>query len=53
MADYQYALFQIGEIFLEPLHGVEVEVVGRLVEQQVVGMSEECLSQHDAHLLVV
>ncbi len=34
-------------------HGVEVEVVGGLVEQEVVGVSEEGLGEHHAHLLIV
>ena len=53
MRYYEHALLQVRQVFLQPLYGVEVEVVGRLVEQQVVGMSEQGLCQHDAHFLVV
>ena len=53
MRNHQHTLLQVREIFLQPLHGVQVQVVGRLVQQQVVGMSEQGLGQHDTHLLVV
>ncbi len=39
------------EELLEPVDRVEVEVVGRLVEQQRLGMAEERLRQQHAHLL--
>ena len=52
MRDNQYRMFELREILLQPLHGVEVEVVGGLVQQQVVRLTEECLGQHDAHLLL-
>ena len=50
---HEHTLLQVAQILLQPLHGVEVEVVGGLVEQQIVGMTKESLGQHDAHLLVV
>ena len=53
VAHHEDALLQRAQVLLQPLHGVQVEVVGGLVEQQVVGMAEQCLGQHDAHLLVV
>ena len=51
--EHRLVLVDLSEIVLQPFHGVEVEVVGGLVEQQVVGFSEEGFCQHDAHLLVV
>ena len=39
------------EELLEPVDRVEVQVVGRLVEQQRLGMAVERLRQQDAHLL--
>ena len=33
------------QIILQPLHGVEVEVVGRLVQQQQVGLCQQQLAQ--------
>ena len=38
------------EIFLEPVAGFEIEVIGRLVEQQQVRASEQELGQRDTHL---
>ena len=38
------------EELLEPQHALEIEVVGRLVEQQQVGMAQEELGEGDAHL---
>ncbi len=35
---------------LEPLHALQVEVVGGLVEQQHLGVADEQLRQRDAHL---
>ena len=40
-----------GEVALEPLHALGVEVVGRLVEQQQVGLAQQELAQrHPAPL---
>ncbi len=38
------------QVFLEPVARVEIEVVGRLVEQQQAGPPEQQLGQRDAHL---
>ncbi len=38
------------EIVLEPVAGFEIEVVGRLVEQQQVRLGQQQLGQRDAHL---
>ena len=45
-------MLEIAKIFLQPFHRLQVEVVGRLVEEQVVGLAEESLGEHDAHLLL-
>ncbi len=39
------------EIILEPVDGIEIEVVGRLVEQEDAGVAEEGLSEQDADFL--
>ena len=52
VADHQHGMLEVAEIFLQPFHGFKVEVIGRLVEQEVVGIAEESLGQHDAHLLL-
>ena len=53
MRDHEHTLFQSAEVLLKPLYGVEVEVVGGLVEQQVIRVTEEGLGQHDAYLLII
>src|SRR5262245_10956204 len=39
------------EVILEPVHGIEVEVVRRFVQQQNIGIPEQRLRQKDAHFL--
>ncbi len=48
--DDQHA-FEFVQIFLEPMHGIEVEVVGRLVEQQRGRRTEERLREQHADFL--
>ena len=52
VTNHQYGLFQIAKIFFQPLYGIKVEVVGRLVEQQVVRLAEERLREQYADLLL-
>ena len=47
MGDGQHAAGVLRQVPLEPLHGLGVEVVGRLVEQQQVGLLEQQLAQRD------
>ena len=47
----QHRVLEVGKIIFEPHNGFKVEVVGRLVEQEVVGMSEEGFRQQYAHFL--
>ena len=37
----------LGQVLLQPLHALRVEVVGRLVEQQQVGLLQQQLAQRD------
>ena len=55
-------ILEVDEELLEPLNGVQVEVVGRLVEEQDVRVTEQCLREEDldlfgalqlVHLLIV
>ena len=46
-------MFEVAEIVFKPFHRFEVKVIGRLVEEEVVGLTEEGLCQHHAHLLLV
>ncbi len=41
----------LGEVLLQPVHRLGVEVVGGLVEQQQVGLLQQQLAQRDAALL--
>ena len=49
VADDDYRLSVIDEEVFQPLDGLDVQVVGRLVEQQHVGLLEKQLGQLDAH----
>ena len=50
--DDQHRVFVIRQVVLQPRDRRPVEVVGRLVEQQVVGFAEQGLRQQHAHLLL-
>ncbi len=52
MADHKHGVFEFRQVVFEPCHSVEVKVVGRFVEQQVVGVAVERFGQEHAHLLV-
>ncbi len=39
-----------GQVLLKPVAGFEIEVVGRLVEQQQVGLLQQKFGERDAHL---
>ena len=49
----EHGVFEVAEIIFKPFHSFEVKVIGRLVEEEVVGLTEEGLCQHYAHLLLV
>ncbi len=40
----------IRQVLLQPVAGFQIEVIGRFVEQQQVGLFEQQLGQRDAHL---
>ena len=46
---HQYRMFEIGKIFLQPGYRLHIQVVGRLVEQKIVRVSVQRLSQHDTN----
>ena len=52
VADHEHRVLEVGQVILQPGHGVEVQVIGGLVQQQVVGVAEQGLCQQYAHLLV-
>ena len=51
--EHSLGFVNVAQVVLKPLYGVEVKVIGGLVKQQIVGLAEESLGQHDAHFLVV
>ena len=50
MADNQYGMFKFGEVAFQPLYSIKVQVIGRLVEKQVIRLAEKRFGQHHAHL---
>ena len=50
VADHEHGAAVALEEVLQPAHALQVEVVGRLVEQQQVRLAQEQLGQRDAHL---
>jgi hypothetical protein len=51
VADEQDRAVEIGEIFLEPGDGGQIEVVGRLVEQEQIALADEQLRQRQSRAL--
>ena len=51
VAYYEHRVLEFREVILEPCHGLEVEVVGGLVEQQIVGIAEKRLCKEHTNLL--
>ena len=47
MADHDHAAAPAGEVFLEALDGRQVEVIGRLVEQEHVGLADQDAGEVD------
>ena len=52
VAHNKHGMLKVCQILLKPYNSLEVEVVGRLVEQQVIRISKQSLSKHHAHLLL-
>lgn len=51
MGNNDDGVFKIHQIIFQPPHRADVEVVRRLVEEQDVGISEQCLREQDADFL--
>src|SRR5262249_51191480 len=49
--DHDEHTFVVAQILLQPVDRIEVEVVGRLIEQQRSGIAEKHLSKKHANLL--
>ena len=52
VADNQHGVFEVRQIVFKPHDGFKVEVVGRLVQQQVIRLSEEGACQQDTYFLL-
>ena len=52
MAHHQHRMLKLAQISLKPLNRVEVEIIRRLIEQQVVRIAKKSLCQHHTHLLL-
>ncbi len=48
--DQDHRVRVVVQVLLEPVAGVEIEVIGRFVEQEQVGLRQQQLGQRDAHL---
>ena len=51
MGYYDYRILKIDQKLLQPCDGVQIQVVGRLVQQQNIRISEQCLRKEYLHLL--
>ena len=52
VADDKHRLLILGEVVLQPSDRLQVKVIGRLVEKEVVGLTIERTCQEDTHLLL-
>ena len=52
VTDDQHRLLVFGEVVFEPSHRLQVEVVGRFVQEEVVGLTIKRTSQEDTHLFL-
>ena len=53
VADHDHGVFKIDQEVLQPCDGVQIQVVGRLVQKQIVRISEERLCQKHLHLDII
>jgi hypothetical protein len=49
MADDDHGTRIIGQVILEPQRTFEIEIIGRLIQQQQIGRGKQCGSECDAH----
>ncbi len=52
VAHHEHRVLEVRQILLEPCHGFEVKVVGRFVEEKIVGVAEEGFGKQHAYFLV-
>ena len=51
VGDHDHGILKIDQELFQPRDGVQIQMVGRLVEEQDVRVAEQCLRQQDFHLL--
>ena len=51
MGNHDHRIFKIDQKFLQPCDGVQVQMVGRLVQQQDIRVAEQCLRQQHLDFL--
>ena len=52
MGDYDHRVFKADQEFLQPGDGVQIQVVGRLIQKQYVRVAEQGFCQEDFDLVV-
>ena len=52
MGHHDDRIVEIDQKFFQPCDGIEIQMVGRLVEQQDIRVAKESLSEEYLHLLI-
>ena len=52
VGDRDHCVVEIDQKFLQPCDGIQIQMVGRLVQEQDIGIAEERLGQQDFNLLI-
>ena len=50
MGYYDNGILEINQEVFQPCDRIQIQMVGRLIQQQNVGITEQCLGQQDLHL---
>ena len=50
MGYYDNGILEINQEIFQPCDRIQIQMVGRLIQQQNVGITEQCLGQQDLHL---
>jgi hypothetical protein len=51
MGSHQHAALITGKLVVEPLPALSVEMVGGLIQQQIIGFGSKCCAQQGANAL--
>ena len=52
VAYHQHGVLEVGKVFFQPGHCFHIEVIGRFVQKEVVGVAVQCLRKHHTHLFL-